>query len=110
MFSKDTLAGIFLSLGNYEILIEKDERLSIGYKVKLRISIRGSEDFLLAVQRSLIQSEVTSKYIEQESKSRPRPILKIGGIQNIVYILQTFCRDLPNAKGDLDEDYLIDFD
>tara|TARA_R100001440_G_scaffold38658_2_gene58286 strand:+ start:630 stop:1028 length:399 start_codon:yes stop_codon:yes gene_type:complete len=102
MFSKDTLAGIFLSLGNYEILIEKDERLSIGYKVKLRISIRGSEDFLLAVQRSLLQNEITSRYIEQESKSRPRPILKIGGIQNIVYILQTFCRDLPNAKGDLD--------
>ena len=102
MFSRDTLTGIFLSLGNYEIIIEKDESLSLGYKTKLRISIRASEDFLLALKRSLMQNEIKSKYIEKESKSRPRPILRIGGIRNIVYILQHFCKGLPSARGDLD--------
>lgn len=101
MFSRDTLTGIFLSLGNYEIMIEKDESLSLGYKTKLRISVRASESFLLALKRSLAQNEIKSKYIEKESKSRPRPILRIGGIRNIVYILQNFCKDLPSARGNL---------
>tara|TARA_R100001015_G_scaffold991_1_gene314 strand:+ start:539 stop:937 length:399 start_codon:yes stop_codon:yes gene_type:complete len=102
MFSRDILTGIFLSIANTEIIVERNNSLQIGYRVKLKISIRGTEEFLSALQRSLLQHEIKSKLFLEESKKRPRPILKIGGIKNIVYVLQNFCKTLPDAKGEMD--------
>ena len=34
MFSRDTLTGIFLSIANTEIIVERNNSLQIGYRVK----------------------------------------------------------------------------
>ena len=76
MFSKEQLEGIFLSIPTAEIIIAKESNISIGYRVRLRVCLRGRKDFLLGIQRSLLQYEIESKYKEKEHKGRPRPIME----------------------------------
>ena len=45
------------------------------------------EKFGEAVSRTLLQHEIKSSVIQQESKSRPAPILKIGGIKNMYRLM-----------------------
>ena len=72
-----------LSSSKFDLHLSSCSKSKIGYRVRLRLNIRGSEDFLLAVNRSLLQYEVGSQYKAEEHKSRPRPILQIGGIINL---------------------------
>ncbi len=83
MYSKDMLIGILLASARPEIQIIRDDNSNIGYRVRLKVIIRGRENFLKAIKRSLLQHEITSSLALKESKARPKPILRIGGIKNI---------------------------
>tara|TARA_R110000787_G_C13426876_1_gene445304 strand:- start:1856 stop:2251 length:396 start_codon:yes stop_codon:yes gene_type:complete len=97
MFSIEQLQGILLSIAKPEVHISRADNLQIGYRVRVRVNIRGSKAFLSAVNRSLLQQSVTTKYKDKEHKSRPRPILTIGGLQNIWKLCQVV-PNLPDAK------------
>jgi hypothetical protein len=99
MYSKDMLVGILLSAGKLDFNIERAKDSQIGYRVRVKIILRAEESFLRAVERTLLQHEITSSYKEKESKTRPKPILKIGGIKNL-YKLTELVPDLPDAKGE----------
>ena len=97
MYSKDMLIGILLTAGKLDFNIERASDSQIGYRVRVKIIIRAEESFLKAVGRTLLQHEITSSYKEKESKTRPKPILKIGGIKNL-YKLTELVPVLPDAK------------
>ncbi len=97
MFSKDTLKGIFLSHPKAEIIVSKDGNTSLGYRTRLRISLRGKEKFLNAVHRSLYQHGIESKVLLLESKHRPRPVLRITGARNLRKFLNVFILDFSNV-------------
>lgn len=99
MYSKDMLTGIFLCGSKIDFHIEKNETSNIGYSIRLRVNLRAEEEFLLGVQRSLLQFDIKSTFKEQENKARPKPILRIGGIKNL-YLLTEMVDDLPDAKGE----------
>lgn len=99
MYSKDMLIGILLSASKLDFNIERAKDSQIGYRVRMKIILRAEESFLIAVKRTLLQHEITSSYKEKESKTRPKPILKIGGIKNL-YKLTELVPDLPDAKGE----------
>lgn len=99
MYSREMLNGILLSLAKMDFIIERKEESKMGYVVRLGLSIRADEEFLLGVKRSLLQHEITSSYKEKESKTRPRPILKIGGVKNLYKIVQ-MTPNLPDAKSE----------
>jgi len=83
MYSKDMLIGILLSGAKPEIQIIKDEKSQMGYRVRLKVNLRGRDVFLKAIQRSLLQHQIVCNISDKESKARPQPILRIGGIKNI---------------------------
>ena len=83
VYSKDMLIGILLSSARPELQIIRDDNSNIGYRVRLKTIIRGNEGFLKGIKRSLLQHEITSSLSLKESKLRPKPILRIGGIKNI---------------------------
>ncbi len=90
MLSKDELRGILLSLPTAEINISKDKNTNVGYRVRLRVSIRGQLKFLFAIRRSLLQHEIGSKINPMESKNRPRPVLYITGTSNLENLYESF--------------------
>lgn len=99
MYSKDMLIGILLTAGKLDFNIERASDSQIGYRVRVKIILRAEESFLRGVERTLLQHEITSSYKEKESKTRPKPILKIGGIKNL-YKLTELVPTLPDAKGE----------
>tara|TARA_R100001510_G_scaffold51401_1_gene51203 strand:- start:135 stop:530 length:396 start_codon:yes stop_codon:yes gene_type:complete len=99
MYSKDMLIGILLGLSKMDFILERSSASKMGYIVRLSLSLRADEKFLLGVKRSLLQHEITSSYKEKESKTRPRPILKIGGIKNLYKIVE-MTPNLPDAKDE----------
>ena len=98
MYNKGQLQGILLSIAKPEVHVAKAAKLQIGYRVRVRVNIRGASNFLLGVQRTLLQNGVESNYKEKEHKSRPRPILTIGGLTNIWKLCRLVPDDLPEAK------------
>lgn len=101
MYSKDMLIGILLSGAKTEIQIIKDEKSQMGYRVRLKVNLRGREKFLKAVQRSLLQHHIDCNISEKESKARPQPILRIGGIKNIYKT----CSLIPIGLYDRNDDW-----
>jgi len=99
MFSKDMLIGILLSSSKMDFHIERAKDSQIGYRIKLKLIFRAEESFLKAVERTLLQHEITSSYKEKESKTRPKPILRIGGIKNLFKITE-LVPILPDAKDE----------
>ena len=99
MYSKDMLAGILLGASKVDFNIERANDSQIGYRVKLKLIIRADLFFLKGIQRSLEQHQISSNLKEKESKTRPKPILKIGGIKNLYKITQ-LVPVLPDAKGE----------
>lgn len=97
VFSKDTLKGIFLSHPKAEIIVSKDGNTSLGYRTRLRITLRGKESFLLAVHRSLYQHGIDSRILKTESSHRPRPVLRITGVENLRKFMNTFILDFSNV-------------
>ena len=100
MYNKDTLIGIVLGLSKLDFSISRDETRKIGYSIRLTLNFRAKPDCLLAIQRSLLQHQIESKFKSKEHSSRPKPILKITGNKNIIKITELL-PDLPDAKGDL---------
>jgi len=90
MLSKGELRGILLSLPTAEINVSKDKNTTVGYRVRLRVTIRGNLNFLFAIRRSLLQHEIESKINPMESKNRPRPVLYITGISNLENLYEKF--------------------
>ena len=99
MYSKDMLAGILLGASKVDFHIERANDSQIGYRVKLKLIIRADLTFLMGIRRSLEQHQISSSLKEKESKTRPKPILKIGGVKNLYKITQ-LVPNLPDAKGE----------
>ena len=100
MFTKEHLQGILLSLTKPEIHVSRDSRLSIGYKVRLRLNFRGGEPFLSVLHETLNSYDVNCLYKKEEHKTRPRPILRISGITNLIKTCALLPHGLPDVKGD----------
>ena len=99
MYNKGQLQGILISIAKPEVHVARANNLQIGYRTRVRVNIRGSSEFLLGVQRTLKQSSIDSSYKEKEHKSRPRPILTIGGLVNIWKLCKLIPTDVPDAKN-----------
>ena len=101
MYSKDFLQGAFLSHGNPEVSVVRNGT-QIGYRVRVRVCLRGSEDFLKAVQRSLLQHEIESKYRDEEQSARKKPILIVSSLSEVMKLINLLPLDLPsNADWDI---------
>tara|TARA_B100000686_G_C16734423_1_gene942721 strand:+ start:1296 stop:1694 length:399 start_codon:yes stop_codon:yes gene_type:complete len=98
MFSKQQLEGILLSHPKTEINVSRDSTTHIGYRVRLKVSFRGDEEFLQAVKRTLLQSNIEAKYKAKEHSSRPRPILTVSGKKNLHLICKLVPAQLPDSK------------
>ena len=99
MFSKEMLIGILLGSSKVDFHIERAKDSQIGYRVKLKLMIRADLPFLNGIKRSLEQHSITSVLIEKESNTRPRPLLRIGGIKNL-YKITKLVPNLPDAKSE----------
>ena len=99
MFTKEQLQGILLTLPKCEIHINQTKNIDIGYRVRLRVNFRATSEFLLALQRTLTQYDIKSTYKDIEHKSRPKPILRVGGHKD-VYLLSKLIPNLPDAKNE----------
>ena len=75
MFSKEMLCGIILSSTKMDLNIVSSEASAIGYRVRLRLNIRADAEFLLAIQRSLLQHGIETTYRSEEHSTRRKPIL-----------------------------------
>ena len=101
MYSKEFIQGAFLSHGNPEVSVVRNGT-EIGYRVRIRICLRGSEDFLLGIQRSLLQHEIDSHYKDEEHSARKKPILIISRLSEVMRLMNILPLDLPaNANWDI---------
>jgi hypothetical protein len=98
MFNNGQLTGILISMAKPEIHVSRANNTNIGYRVRVRVNFRGGEDFILGLQRTLEQKGITGNYKDKEHKSRPRPILSIGGIVNLWKLCNLVPNELPDAK------------
>lgn len=101
MYSKDMLIGILVSLARTDVLVERKDSAAIGYRVRLRMSIRGEMEFLEAIHRTLYQHEIKSSISEKESGGRPKPILRIGGNLNLYKTMNLIPPYIPDCKNSL---------
>lgn len=100
MFSKEMLIGILLSSSKVDFNIERATDSLMGYRVRLKLVMRADSIFLEGVNRSLAQHQITCSIKQKESKSRPKPILKIGGIKNLFKLIELVPENLPHAKSE----------
>lgn len=98
MFNTNQMQGILLSVAKPEVHVARSDSNHIGYRVRLRVNIRGAKAFLEYIQRTLLQQGIESTLKEQEHKSRPRPILIISGKDNINKVVTLVPHHLPDAK------------
>lgn len=87
MYGKDVLNGILISIGNPEVNIVNSSKSKLGYRVRLRVCIRGEGTFLWGINRSLLQHEIESNYKDKEHSGRPKPILVISGLDNLTRLV-----------------------
>jgi len=100
MYSKDMIIGILLSSAKPEIQIIKDSNSQIGYRVRLKVNLRGRNQYLMAIRRTLTQHNINASFSTRESEARPRPILRVGGIKNIYKLCDLIPSGLPDRNGD----------
>jgi hypothetical protein len=100
MFSKDMLVGILLSCAKVQFKIIRTDELKIGYKPIIGLAIRGKAKFLHGVQRSLLHWGVYSSYHNEESSSRPKPIMYISGIRNLEKVINNIPDNLESRQGE----------
>ena len=98
MFSQEIIHGILLSSGRPELTIYRNEKKHIGYEIRIRINLRADNlEFLLYVQHALESLNVVCKVKESESKVRPKPILWVSGIINVIRVCDLI-GELPSSK------------
>lgn len=101
MYSREFIQGAFLSHGNPEVSIVKNGT-QIGYRVRVRVCLRGTEEFLLGMQRSLLQHEIDSHYKDEEHSARKKPILIVSRLSEVMRLMNILPLDLPaNANWDI---------
>ena len=88
MYRRDVLNGILISIGNPEVNIVNSSKSKLGYRVRLRVCIRGGGTFLWGIKRSLLQHEIESNYKDKEHSGRPKPILVISGLDNLTRLVE----------------------
>ena len=88
MYGRDVLNGILISIGNPEVNIVNSNKSKLGYRVRLRVCIRGEGTFLWGIKRSLLQHEIESNYKDKEHSGRPKPILVISGLDNLTRLVE----------------------
>ena len=102
MFSREMLTGILLSKAQFHCRVQTDEKMKIGYAIKLAIDIRmPSYDFLCGVARAMTNYGVESKVRRNESVRRKSPILSVRGIKNIQSILNIIVSETPYTWNNL---------
>ena len=69
MYNKGQLEGILISIAKPEVHVAKSAKLQIGYRVRVRVNIRGSLEFLKWTERSLLQHGINCTVKEKEHKS-----------------------------------------
>ena len=106
MFSRETLAGILLAKGQFFCNVQVDEKMRIGYSVKLGIDIRmDSYKFLRGVKRTLLQYGVRCTLKGKESAKRNRPILTIRRITDLNKVAKIYSSIIPHpTDGPLNHD------
>tara|TARA_R100001082_G_C4346854_1_gene152687 strand:+ start:153 stop:551 length:399 start_codon:yes stop_codon:yes gene_type:complete len=98
MFSREIIHGILLSSGRPELTIYRNEKKHIGYEIRLRVNLRADNlEFLDYIKLALTELNITSKIKESESKIRPKPILWVSGVVNVVRVCDLI-GDLPSSK------------
>tara|TARA_R100000329_G_scaffold30628_1_gene28302 strand:+ start:220 stop:618 length:399 start_codon:yes stop_codon:yes gene_type:complete len=100
MYSKETLAGIILSNATLQIQANKDLSYKLGYSLKIKVVLRGRPEYLEAIHRSLLQQQIDSTIRVVESKSRPKPILFISRISDLIRLQLLIPRNIPCNKFD----------
>ena len=88
LIPEQTLVGILFASCRNTITIVKSEQTKFGYKILLSSSIRAELETLKAIQRTLLHFQIESNLIPKESKSYPKPILKITKIKNLHKLVQ----------------------
>ena len=88
MYGRDVLNGILISIGTPEVNIVNSSKSKLGYRVRLRVCIRGEGTFLWGIKRSLLQHEFESIYNDKEHSVRPKPILVISGLDNLTRLVE----------------------
>ena len=87
-FNLDMVRGIFLAIARPELTIYRNEKKNIGYEIRIRVNVRAdSPMFLEEINRVLLENNIRSKVKYSESKIRPKPILWISGIRNIITLI-----------------------
>ena len=94
MLTREQLQGVLLSRPRAVINITKDSRYSTGYCIKPLVQFRGEMDFLLAIERTLLQYEITPKV----KRTGDKLILSVSGKDNL-YKLLRLVPNLPDANG-----------
>jgi len=89
MFTKDEMKGIMM-FATPVIQTGKDEKLKVGYYTRVSVVIRGENNFIQAIMRTLKQYEIPCEVKIKESKARPKPILTIKGRNHLRRLLNEF--------------------
>ena len=100
MFNLDMVKGVLLAIGRPELTIYRNEKKNIGYEIRIRVNVRAdSERFLEEINRVLLENDIRTKLKYSESKIRPKPILWISGIRNIISVCNLI-EELVSSKTD----------
>lgn len=93
VLSREMLQGILLSSSRPELTIYRNEKKNLGYEVRARVFFRAdSATFLNYIQIVLENEGITAQFRLTESKVRPKPVLWVSGINNLIAL----CRLVPN--------------
>ena len=92
MLNREMVKGILLSSARPELTIYRNEKKNLGYEVRTRVFFRADNyRFLWELRDELARLNIASQYREIESKVRPKPVLWVSGISNLVAL----CRLVP---------------
>ena len=98
MFNEDMTKGILHSIARPELTIYRNDKKHIGYEIRIRVSIRAdNEEFLVYLRDALGELNINAKVKWSESKVRPKPILWVSGIVNVVRVCELM-GTLPSSK------------
>ena len=88
MIPRNIFLGVLYNGCNKTISVFRSEDTNFGYKIRFGVSIRGTENFLQIIQERLNFEQIKSNLILSESKTRPRPLLKITEIYNLIKFIE----------------------
>tara|TARA_R100000152_G_C6767575_1_gene192830 strand:+ start:26 stop:433 length:408 start_codon:yes stop_codon:yes gene_type:complete len=97
MFTKEQLEGIIVALASPEISIERDDKQSIGYRIRLRVHFRAMNNaFILGLKEALEENGIDTYYRSEEKGSRPYPLLRITKVDNLLDLFRLIPPKLEN--------------